>query len=53
MRWPASLVCVLYFFVYYCADTLYADIPFGLATVLFVLSTVERQAAVYGVRRGC
>jgi hypothetical protein len=50
---PASLVCVLYFFVYYWADTLYAEIPFGLATVLFVLSNRRAdQAAVYGVMAG-
>src|SRR5207249_3988372 len=30
----ATLVCALYFFVYYLAGTLYAEIPFGLATAL-------------------
>jgi 4-amino-4-deoxy-L-arabinose transferase-like glycosyltransferase len=48
----ATLVCVLYFFVYYCADTLYADIPFGLATVLFVLCDRKAAKVAYGIAAG-
>ena len=50
---PASLVCALYFFVYYWAETLYAEIPFGLTTVVFVLfNRKTAQAAAFGVLAG-
>jgi hypothetical protein len=46
---PAALVCVLYFFVYYWADALYTEIPFGLATVLFILCNRKSDRAAYGI----
>ena len=48
----ATLVCALYFFVYYCADTLYADIPFALTTVLFVLCDRKAGKIVSGIAAG-
>ena len=49
---PAALVCILYFFVYYWADSLYADIPFGLATVLFVLCHHKSDRAACRITAG-
>jgi hypothetical protein len=49
---PATLVCVLHSFVYYWADTLYAEIPFGLATVLFVLCNRKSERTAYGIAAG-
>jgi hypothetical protein len=46
---PAALVCVLYFFVYYWADALYTEIPFGLTTVLFILCNRKSDKAAYGI----
>ncbi len=42
----ATLVCTFYFFVYYLSDALYADIPFALATSLFVLLGLHRITGI-------
>ena len=49
---PATLVCVLYCFVFYWADTLYAEIPFGVATVLFVLCHRKADSAAHSILTG-
>ena len=49
---PTALASTLYFFVYYWADTLYAEIPFSLATVLFFLCNRKSDRAAYAVAAG-
>ena len=49
---PAALVSSFYFFVYYWSDTLYADIPFALATVIFVLCNHKPNRAACRIAAG-
>jgi hypothetical protein len=49
---PATLVCILYFSVYYWADSLYTEIPFSLATLLFVLCNRNGSRTAYDVGAG-
>ncbi|MCI0336970.1 MAG: hypothetical protein L0226_05300 [Acidobacteria bacterium] len=45
----AALMCALYFYIYYWADTLYTEIPFCLTTVLFVLCNRRWDRTPYGI----
>ena len=49
---PATLVCVFHFSFYHLADALYAEIPFGLATTLFVLSNRQGSRVASGIAAG-